>query len=152
MTQYQVPTIDWQDYPKGNEDNLLSRAYTLVHEYNLMQSNEANKIIALYYNKHTKQSEPYVSATRFNSLQEAKDWVEQTHYPSALLKMGLKLVDSPTTCRWEMHDQDDWDYYNTSCGEANYFGHGTVKDNEYNFCPYCGGRIIDTTEYGEQDE
>ena len=152
MTQYQVPNVEWQDYPKGNEDNLLSRAYTLVHEYNLMQSNEANKIIALYYNKHTKQSEPYVSAPRFNSLQEAKDWVEQIHYPSALLKMGLKLVDSPITCKWKMYDQDGWDYYNTSCGKANYFGYGTVKDNEYNFCPYCGGRIIDITIYGEQDE
>ena len=51
-----------------------------------------------------------------------------------------------------MHDQNDWDYCNTSCGEANYFSNGIVKDNEYNFCPYCGGRIIDTTEYGEQDE
>ena len=109
MTQYQVPNVEWQDYPIENEDKLLSRAHTLVHEYNLMQSNEANKIIALYYNKHTKQSEPYVSAPRFNSLHEAKDWVEQTHYPSALSKMGLKPIN-------------------------------------------CGGRIIDTTEYGEQDE
>ena len=152
MTQYQVPNVEWQDYPQGNEDNLLSRAYTLVHEYNLMQSNETHKVITLYYNKHTKQSEPYVSAPRFNSLQEAKEWVEQTHYPSALSKMGLKPINSPTTCRWKMHDQDGYDYYNTSCGEVNYFSNGTVKDNEYNFCPYCGGRIIDTTEYGEQDE
>ena len=94
MTQYQVPNVEWQDYPQGNEDNLLSRAYTIVHEYNLIQPNQTSKVIALYYNKHTKQSEPYVSAPRFNSLQEAKEWVEQIHYPSALLKMGFKPVDN----------------------------------------------------------
>ena len=114
MTQYKVPNVEWQDYPQGNEDNPLSRAYTLVHEYNLMQSNQTHKVIVLYYNKHTKQSEPYVSAPRFNSLQEAKEWVETTHYPSALIKAGFELVSQealkPTVYRLDYYDGDYYWY------------------------------------------
>jgi len=35
----------------------------------------------------------------------------------------------------------DWDYWETSCGESFYLEDGTPRDNNMRFCPYCGRRL-----------
>ena len=42
-------------------------------------------------------------------------------------------------CEWKY----DWsyDFYDTECGQGQYFETGDVKENHYEFCPYCGLRI-----------
>lgn len=42
-------------------------------------------------------------------------------------------------CVW-MHDQD-FDFFDTDCGEAFQFIDGSPKDNGLNFCCYCGRKL-----------
>jgi hypothetical protein len=46
-------------------------------------------------------------------------------------------------CRWtytEIAYGEDF-IYETSCGKAQFFSTGDVIDNEYKYCPWCGGKI-----------
>jgi hypothetical protein len=56
-----------------------------------------------------------------------------------------KTMNKP--CRWA------WDtdgYHKTECGQAHLFNEGGPKDNEYLYCPYCGGVIEEVEEGGPQ--
>ena len=46
---------------------------------------------------------------------------------------------SEDTCKWKYDDIDN--YHDTGCGEAHVFTEGSIKDNWYKFCPYCGKEI-----------
>ena len=43
-------------------------------------------------------------------------------------------------CRWEV-DDEDYNAYATSCERLFTLIEGTPKDNEYLYCPGCGGEI-----------
>jgi hypothetical protein len=45
-------------------------------------------------------------------------------------------------CTWKL-ESDGWtqDYYLTSCNKYHYFGEGTIKGNEYQYCPFCGKKL-----------
>jgi len=47
-------------------------------------------------------------------------------------------------CVWEKDNSDPL-YYNTSCDQGFLFYDGTVQDNEFKYCPFCG-RIIELKE------
>ena len=96
---YQAPEIEWIDQNKLDENKVeteewhRSIAETLIHAYQIMESmTEQNKVMVHYYNKQTRKGEPYISCPNFNDVSEAKEWVEQIHYPSALIKAGFKPV------------------------------------------------------------
>jgi hypothetical protein len=42
------------------------------------------------------------------------------------------------TCRWAMDDDGTW---HTSCANAFQFECGNPEDNDFAYCPYCGGKI-----------
>lgn len=43
-------------------------------------------------------------------------------------------------CVWEYNDI--YDFYETPCNDSGYaFTVGTVKENKFKFCPYCGRKI-----------
>ena len=99
---YQVPHIEWQDQYKLDQNKVetgnwhRSFSETLIHAYQIMESmTEQNKVMVHYYNKQTRKGEPYISCPNFNSVEEAKEWVETTHYPSALIKAGFEPVSEP---------------------------------------------------------
>ena len=118
---YQAPKIEWIDQNKLDENKVetenwhRSIAETLIHFYQVLESmTQDNKIMVHYYNKQTKKGEPYISCPNFNDVSEAKEWVEQTHYPSALRKAGFKPVDQkalePTVHRLYYFDGEySWD-------------------------------------------
>lgn len=45
-------------------------------------------------------------------------------------------------CEWKYMD-DDSDSYTTSCGNAYCFMAGTLSENDYKYCPGCGGKIVE---------
>ena len=54
-----------------------------------------------------------------------------------------------TECKWEKCTGKGYDYhdlYKTSCGEEFQFFDGNAATNDFKFCPYCGGKLIDITE------
>lgn len=106
---YQVPQIEWQDQYKLDQNKVetgnwhRSFSETLIHAYQIMESmTEQNKVMVHYYNKQTRKGKPYISCPNFNDVSEAKEWVETTHYPSALIKAGFKPVSEPLadTLKW----------------------------------------------------
>ena len=90
---YQAPKIEWQE-PKNNE---------VIYD-----NNYQNNVICFWHNPvnsyfirknpDEKSPKPFVVAYGGRELKEmasvadAKEWVEQTHYPSALRKAGFKPV------------------------------------------------------------
>jgi hypothetical protein len=46
---------------------------------------------------------------------------------------------------WYMDDFNDKDdiVWETGCGQTMSFNEGTIEDNNYRYCPYCGGEIIE---------
>lgn len=59
-------------------------------------------------------------------------------YPSyAALRERVK-----TKCKWiPGEDSFHWEYWNTECGHGFKFEGGGLEDNEFLYCPYCGGPI-----------
>lgn len=45
------------------------------------------------------------------------------------------------TCAWTYNSDDD--FWVTSCAEAYCLVEGGPKENSYNFCPNCGGKLIE---------
>lgn len=54
----------------------------------------------------------------------------------------------PKTGHWIEEDMFDGDvaYRCSECNELFWLESGTPKDNEYNFCPKCGKRLIEPQE------
>ena len=47
-------------------------------------------------------------------------------------------------CKWKA---DDDGIYSTECDDAFVFDTATPKENNFNFCCFCGGKLVDITEY-----
>jgi len=47
-----------------------------------------------------------------------------------------------TTCQWVYIDNDD--YYKTKCDQAFTLNSGTLQENNFTYCPYCGWPIVET--------
>ena len=154
---YQAPQIEWQDQYKLDQNKVetgnwhRSIAETLIHAYQIMESmTEQNKVMVHYYNKQTKKGEPYISCPNFDSVEEAKEWVEQIHYPSSLQKAGFKPVDQEA-CNWRNNkDTDGWyewsdcGDYSSDCGlDWNMSNDDSPLENDMNFCPKCGRKIVE---------
>ena len=52
-------------------------------------------------------------------------------------------MDRKVKCEWESEDDDiysrDW---STECNNMFEFTDGNPTDNDFKFCPFCGGEII----------
>ena len=58
-----------------------------------------------------------------------------------------------TECKWSKKEKFlEFNYYETSCGGNFEFLEGNPKDNEFKYCPYCGGLLIDITEEEKKNE
>ena len=62
------------------------------------------------------------------------------------LEMAIKALEQePKTGHWITEDMFDGDvaYRCSECNELFWIECGTPKDNEYNFCPKCGKRLVE---------
>lgn len=75
-------------------------------------------------------------------------WERRGHFASDVAaRMFGELIESGAhegvpvvaTCKWT--EETDTGVHETQCGHAHYFNDGDVKENEYQFCPFCGKRI-----------
>ena len=65
----------------------------------------------------------------------------------------LRVIDKyaeqePKTGHWITEDMFDGDvaYRCSECNELFWIESGTPKDNEYNYCPKCGKRLVEPRE------
>lgn len=49
----------------------------------------------------------------------------------------------PKTCAWEETHELEGISWQTECGHRFTIIDGTPADNEFNFCPYCGGHLVE---------
>lgn len=52
------------------------------------------------------------------------------------------------TCTWT---EDENGFWNTECGNIEEFSWGDVEENNYRYCPFCGGEIF-VVKYVEEDD
>ena len=52
--------------------------------------------------------------------------------------MGYNEAPGAAKCEWTQDDEGNW---GTSCGGFNSFTSDDPIENNYKFCPYCGGRL-----------
>ena len=45
-------------------------------------------------------------------------------------------------CTWTYRELYGWDYWDTACGNAFQFTADGPTENEFKFCPYCGGALV----------
>lgn len=79
---------------------------------------------------------------KFNCWRNAHD-----HHCGGDLVQLIK-PNQETVCKWE---ESEFGIYLTSCGGAFEFNEGTPKQNDANFCPYCG-KILETVGFKEDLE
>lgn len=71
------------------------------------------------------------------------------------IKKKIKAIPSaePKTGHWIEEDIFDGDvaYRCSECNELFWIESGTPKDNEYNFCPKCGKRLVEPQEISDRN-
>ena len=59
------------------------------------------------------------------------------------LLLEVKLLTTET-CTWAYDDIDG--NHDTECGRSHYFPDGTIEENGYKFCPFCGKEMEEVTD------
>ena len=95
---YQVPQIEWIEKERENIGGIAIQATTATHTYHIFQGDLDKEWVCSYYRHNGGKAKFKILPTS----QELKEWVEQIHYPSALLKAGFKPVSEPLsdTLKW----------------------------------------------------
>ena len=87
--KYQAPEIEWKTEQETETDGFCSyEANTATHKYRIYYSDLMKSWMCTYY----RFSKPETKHKYLPTAQELKEWVETTHYPSALIKAGFKPV------------------------------------------------------------
>ena len=107
--KYQAPEIEWKTEQETEADGFCSyEANTATHKYRIYYSDVMKSWMCTYY----RFSKPETKHKYLPTAQELKEWVETTHYLSALRKAGFKPVSQealePTVYRL---DYFDGEYY-----------------------------------------
>lgn len=69
--------------------------------------------------------------------EEANPWC----YPGCILVDRAKK--EAATCAWLL--DEEYQMYETGCGNAFECIEGDIEENNFKFCPYCGGKIVGGT-------
>lgn len=96
---YQAQQIEWKTERETETDGFCSyEANTATHKYRIYYSDLMKSWVCTYY----RFSKPETKHKHLPTAQELKEWVEKTHYPSALIKAGFKPVSEPLadTLKW----------------------------------------------------
>ena len=84
----------------------------------------AKKILTKYSDGHYTQF-----AGHENIIMAMKECAKDYH------KQKMEEV-----CKWKY--DEDFEYYNTSCGAEYALYDGTLEENENYYCPFCGKKIL----------
>ena len=57
----------------------------------------------------------------------------------------------PHDCYWTLSAEFEWDTWISGCSQLHSFSKGTPTDNDYHFCPYCGGFLVQQEEEQYRD-
>ena len=86
--------------------------------------------------------------TREEAIKILKDTLYDEKTPNDYIKavkMARESLENQKTGHWEETEDYNADviYRCSVCESAFYLECDTPKDNEYNYCPYCGARMED---------
>lgn len=57
----------------------------------------------------------------------------------------------PSDCYWTLSDEFEGDAWLSGCSLLHSFFEGTPVDNNFHFCPYCGGFLVQQEEEEEEE-
>jgi len=55
------------------------------------------------------------------------------------------------TCRWHYKYECEWEYYEGECGATWYFTEGDPNENNMNYCPNCGKKLLYERDSGKDE-
>lgn len=77
-------------------------------------------------------------AKYFVDLMSYADFIEQSNKEAVrALKSVLDSKESEDVCEWKLDDEE----YETGCNQNHIIFDGSLSDNDYKYCPYCGKKI-----------
>ena len=75
------------------------------------------------------------------------DWLRRHVGFGGVVRLIERLQRGTDPCGWQREsgpDGDEW--FSTGCDGAYNFSAGDWRENNYRFCPGCGGKIIEVGE------
>ena len=99
----------------------LNDAIEIVKQGGVGTETETIRDKAVKWNNNSSKRVPY----------EFIDYVEG--------KRGINISDD--ACEWRLCDEEA-NVYDTSCRNPHILIEGTLQENNYEFCPYCGKKIL----------
>lgn len=55
-------------------------------------------------------------------------------------------------CHWKLDDNPDYSIWETSCSGMFEFNADGPEENDFKFCPYCGGALVQTISAQKESE
>lgn len=108
----------------------------------------SDEIVGCWYSKSSHhdyfpvfvRSEQVEASDGSHAIAKFLEW-ERKGYPKNWLL--------ETNCNW---NQDEFNCYETSCGEAFELNHGNCEENKFRYCPFCGKVIAEEKYVPEPEE
>ena len=75
----------------------------------------------------------------FNHQTETEEDVKIWYKPISKKEYDRQEIEK-RTCQWVYNEECD--FYNTQCNSEYALLDGTLEENKHNYCPNCGGKII----------
>ena len=73
-----------------------------------------------------------------------RDGDEPMELPDSPTDIGLAIDAVVGRCEWTI-DDPDYGVWDAACGNQHRFEDGGIEDNIFEFCPYCGGEIVEVS-------
>ena len=105
-----------------------------LHEYiqNMPTAYDIDKVVEELESFAKLAEDRWTNGTSKFAYQEHKCWVKAIE----IVKQGGVSDDF---CEWKYNDSEY--YFESSCDHLHIFMSDGPKENEYDFCPYCGKKI-----------
>lgn len=81
---------------------------------------------------------------KFQTDEQMFVWVNEAEKKIAKLEAENEKLKEPKICNWTRENYGEFEMspiFYTSCSNSFEFTFGGIQDNNFNFCPYCGGQI-----------
>lgn len=110
------------------------------HDFKLMIKNQptayyVDKVVEELEENASRYTKKYVTPYGNNGYKDTK--AISIHKAIEIVKQGSASDD---VCEWRLCDEET-NVYDTSCRNPHILIEGTPKENNYEYCPYCGKKI-----------
>ena len=120
-------------FDNGFLDMAFEREHLIKVIRNQQTAYDIDKVVEELESFAKLAEDRWTNGTSKHAYQEHKCWVKAIE----IVKQGGVSDD---VCEWRLCDEEA-NVYDTSCRNPHILIEGTPKENNYEYCPYCGKKI-----------